>query len=56
MIVPVILRHKDRPDLDVFPYALFDDGSDSTFVAKSILSDLKIKGTEVADKPKFLFR
>ena len=50
MIVPVILRHKDRPDLEVFTYALLDDGSDSTFVAKSILNDLKIKGTDVALK------
>ena len=50
MIVPVILRHKDRPDLEVFTYALLDDGSDSTSVAKSILNDLKIKGTDVALK------
>ena len=47
MIVPVILRHKDWPDLEVFTYGLLDDGSDSTFVAKSILNDLKIKGTDV---------
>ena len=50
MIVPVILRHKDRRDLEVFIYALLDDCSDSTFVAKSILNHLKIKGIDVVLK------
>ena len=50
MIVPVILRHKDRPDLEVFIYALLDDWSDSTFVARSILNHIKIKGIDVVLK------
>ena len=50
MIVPVILWHKDRPDIEVSTYALLDDGSDSTFAAKSILDDLGVKGTDVALK------
>ena len=32
MFVPVILSHKDQPDIKIRVYALLGDGSDSTFV------------------------
>ena len=33
MIVPVILHHKNNPDVKVNVYALLDDGSDTTSVS-----------------------
>ena len=50
MIVPLLVHHKDRPSVEVSVYALLDDGSDSTFVTKSTLRDLGLKGTEVSLK------
>ena len=47
MFDPVILSHKDRPNIETRVYALLDDGSDSTFVKDSVLKDLSVSGTEV---------
>ena len=48
MFAPVILSHKDRPNIETRVYALLDDGSDSTFVKESVLKDLGVSGTEVS--------
>ena len=47
MILPVLLHHKDNPDVEIMVYALLDDASDTTFVAEKALEDLGITGTEV---------
>ena len=47
MILPVLLHHKDNPDLEVIMYALLDDASDTTFVAEKVLADLGITGVNV---------
>ena len=48
IFVPVILSHKDRPNIETRVYALLDDGSDSTFVRNSVLKDLGVSGTELS--------
>ena len=48
MFASVILRYKDRPNIETRVYALLDDGSDSTFVKDSVLKDLGVRGTEVS--------
>lgn len=50
MFIPVILSHKDRPNVEVRVYALLDDGSDSTFVVDSVVKDLGVGGTEMTLK------
>ena len=47
MIVPIVLSHKNNPEVEVKAYALLDDGSDSTFVKTSILEKLGIGGPEI---------
>ena len=46
--LPVILYHKNNPDVKVNVYALLDDGSDSTFVTNSTLKQLGVKGPEIS--------
>lgn len=49
MLVPVVLKHKDRLTVEVCVYALLDEGSDSTFVIKdSVLKDLGVSDPEVS--------
>ncbi len=50
MFVPVILRHRDCPNIEVCVYALLDDGSDSTFVKDSVAKDLGVSGTKMSLK------
>ena len=46
IILPVILYHKDKTDIQVKTYALLDDASDTTFVTTSIKEQLGIEGIE----------
>ena len=48
MFVPVILSHKDRPNIETRVYTLLDYGSDSTVVKDSVLKDLGVSGTKVS--------
>jgi len=48
MIVPVILHHKNNPDVKVNVYALLDDGSDTTFVTSSTLKQLGVQGPKMS--------
>ena len=48
MILPVILYHKNNPDVKVNVYALLDDGSDTTFVTNSALKQLGVQGPEIS--------
>ena len=48
MFVPVILSHRDHPNIEVCVYALLDDGSDSTFVKDSAAKDLSVSGTKMS--------
>ncbi len=50
MFVPVLLSHRDRPNIEVCVYALLDDGSDSTFVKDSVAKDLGVSGTKMSLK------
>ena len=48
MILPVLLFHKNNPDLQIMVYdALLDDASDITFVSAKVLEDLKTTGVNV---------
>lgn len=47
LIVPVMLKHKDKQDVLIKVYALLDDGSDSTFVTESTLNKLGVAGPEI---------
>ena len=47
-IVPVVLHHKDKPEVEISVYALLDDGSDSTFVKDSSLKNLGIEGPQTS--------
>ena len=48
MILPVLLFHKNNPDLQIMVYdALLDDASDTSFVSAKVLEDLKTTGVNV---------
>ena len=47
MILPVLLHHKNNPDLEIMVYALLDDASVTTFVTTKVLEDVKTIGVNV---------
>ena len=48
MIVPVIVHHKDNPQLEVKVYALLDDASDTTFIKTSVKEQLGVQGIKTS--------
>ena len=48
MLVPVHLKHKDRPAMSKSVYALLDPQSDTCFLKESVLQEMGLSGEEVA--------
>ena len=44
LIIPVWLSHKEDPSHKLLVYALLDDQSDTTFIAKEPLCQLDVRG------------